>query len=67
MAAWLIGEREREREREKQEGEGEENATGPGVTACCNLIWEVVTIFYVQHDDLPISNSKTLPGPEILI
>ena len=50
MAASLImgREREREREREKQEGDGEENTAGPGVIACCNLIWEVVTIFYVQ-------------------
>ena len=50
MAASLIRgrEREREKEREKQEGDGEENTAGPGVIACCKLIWEVVTIFYVQ-------------------
>ena len=47
MAASLIRGREREREK-KQEGDGEENTAGPGVIACCNLIWEVVTIFYVQ-------------------
>ena len=59
--------RERERDWEKQEGGGEENTAGlesqPVVTSSGKW-WQY---FMSKMDDLPITNSKTLPGPEIVI